>query len=258
MSSDKPSGSGLQTGSGVQTGSSEGLSLSTESLIAIINQTVSSAVGKAVGGVKSHFDKELENQKSRIESSSQDLEKLKTRKKELKSKGNSEQETFNSAIIDLVEQSLKLLSSGCSTAAIPILEKALKDLTFRNKLVQIADKSDAGWKAVEEYLVDDLASDSEDDKKIRKAQARASAAKKKASTKSSSRFRPGSKPYQRYGSGGRQAQYAPSSNVGNFRAQNYNRFSSSGPKTSDLCFACQKPGHWRRNCPGYGGHQSSK
>ena len=89
MSSDKPSGSGIHTGS------TEGLSLSTESLVAIINQTVSSAVGKAVGGVKSHFDKELENQKSLIESSCQDLEKLKTRKKDLKSKGNIEQEAFN-------------------------------------------------------------------------------------------------------------------------------------------------------------------
>ena len=139
-------------------------------------------------------------------------------------------------------------------AAIPILEKALKDLTFRNKLVQIAEKSDAGWKAVEEYLVDD--------KKIRpKHKPELLPQKKKASTKSSSRFRPGSKPYQRYGSGGRQAQYAPSSNVGNFRAQNYNRFSSSGPKTSDLymlrlsktrTLAKKLPGLW------WTPHQSSK
>ena len=175
---DKASGSGSQTGT-------TDVSISTANLVAIINQTVSCAVGKAVGGVKSLFDKELENQKSLIEFSCQDLEKLKARKKGLKTQGNREQESFNSAIIDLIEQSLKLFNSGCTTAAIAVLEKALKDLNFRNKLVQIADKSDAGWKAEEEYLVDDLASDSEDDKRIRKAQAIASAAKKKAATKSS-------------------------------------------------------------------------
>ena len=39
----------------------------------------------------------------------------------------------------------------------------------RQKLIRIADKSSDGWKVVEEYLSDELASDSADDKRLRKA-----------------------------------------------------------------------------------------
>ena len=37
---------------------------------------------------------------------------------------------------------------------------------------KIADKCSAGWKTVQEYLSDDLASDSEDDKKLKAEEAR--------------------------------------------------------------------------------------
>ena len=73
----------------------------------------------------------------------------------------------------------------------PLLEEALKEVKKRNKLIKLADKSEAGWLAIDEYIADDLASDSDDDKKIRKAQARAVAKKKGQSAKSRS------KPYQR-------------------------------------------------------------
>ena len=43
----------------------------------------------------------------------------------------------------------------------------------RQKLIKIADKNRNGWLVVQEYESDDLASDSEDEKKIRKAKAAA-------------------------------------------------------------------------------------
>ena len=39
----------------------------------------------------------------------------------------------------------------------------------RQKLIRIADKSVDGWKVVDEYVSDDLASGSEDDKRLRRA-----------------------------------------------------------------------------------------
>ena len=49
--------------------------------------------------------------------------------------------------------------------------KSIKeDIEKRNKLLKIVHKSIAGWGTVEECLSDDLASDSEDDCKIKAAE----------------------------------------------------------------------------------------
>ena len=53
------------------------------------------------------------------------------------------------------------------------LKAASKAIKRRNKLIRIADKSEAGWAKVDEYLSDKVASDSEDEKKIRAAEQRA-------------------------------------------------------------------------------------
>ena len=49
------------------------------------------------------------------------------------------------------------------------LNAASKAITRRNRLIRIADKSEAGWAAVDEYLSDEVASGSGDEKKIRAA-----------------------------------------------------------------------------------------
>ena len=43
----------------------------------------------------------------------------------------------------------------------------------RIKLIRIADKSELGWETVNQYEVDELASDSEDDKRIYRSERRA-------------------------------------------------------------------------------------
>ena len=56
--------------------------------------------------------------------------------------------------------------------------RALASIQKRQKLIKLADKSEAGWLAVDEYESDELADDSEDDKKIRRAQDKAVRKKK--------------------------------------------------------------------------------
>ena len=53
------------------------------------------------------------------------------------------------------------------------LNAASKAIKLRNKLIGIADKYEAGWAAVDEYLSDEVASGSADVKKIRTAEQRA-------------------------------------------------------------------------------------
>lgn len=43
---------------------------------------------------------------------------------------------------------------------------------FRLKLIRIADKSDCGWKTVNEYVADELAENSEDEKRLYRSEQR--------------------------------------------------------------------------------------
>ena len=53
------------------------------------------------------------------------------------------------------------------------MEELRKSLRHRQKIIKLADKSEAGWLEVKEYQREELASDSEDEKRIKKAQERA-------------------------------------------------------------------------------------
>jgi len=53
-----------------------------------------------------------------------------------------------------------------------------KSLRHHQKMIKLADKSKASWLAVKEYQTEELASDSEDEKRIKKAQERALKKKK--------------------------------------------------------------------------------
>ena len=72
-----------------------------------------------------------------------------------------------------MEVLIPLIQKGSISRATKLVKNMIEDLQKRNKLIKIANKSPAGWNTVQEYLSDSLASDSEGNKKLKVAEARA-------------------------------------------------------------------------------------
>ena len=94
----------------------------------------------------------------------------------------------------------------------------------------MADKSKAGWKLVEQYQMDEVASDEEDDKTIKKAEKRALALiaeerEKKRKVKKDT--------------------FGKTTDRDRFR--NAPRRDGKS-KEHDLCFRCGRKGHWSSDC----------
>ena len=109
---------------------------------------------------------------------------------------------------------------------------AVDMLTYRQKLIQMADRSELGWRVVHEYESNPLLEDSEDEKRVYKAEARANRklkAKKAKRAKTSRVW-----PYK--GGGSHTASVAQTNSV--------------AVQKPGLCFHWGKPGHWRKECPG--------
>ena len=89
---------------------------------------------------------------------------------------------FNAELLDEV----KTITEDLQTQ--DTIKRTIKLIERRQKLIKLADKSEAGWLAVDEYESDELAEDSADEKRIRKAQDKA-VRKKFQMAKSASRSR---------------------------------------------------------------------
>ena len=111
---------------------------------------------------------------------------------QVKKKGHEHQYRFNcgveeaisSAQVDLIK--IKPLDPSERTALKETeakLDKGRKALATRQKHIKIADRSDNGWSTVGHYQEDPLASDTEDEKEIERAEIRAEKEAKKEAEK---------------------------------------------------------------------------
>ena len=116
----------------------------------------------------------------------------------------------------------------------------------RQKLILLADKSKFGWKTVKEYSQHELAENSDDEKKIYRAEARAAKNSKKSFAN-----RPRPRNYASASQNSYPAMGAPIPTVisrGSGPSQ-LSRPISTQRASPGMCFACGKPGHWRSSCP---------
>ena len=114
-------------------------------------------------------------------------------------------------------------------------------MTEMQKHILLADKSDFGWSLIREYKRNDLPEDSDDDRKIIRAEARA-----RTQAEQSGRLK--SRPTNRSESTALTTVAAAASSQ--CSGKPFPIVQTRAPQAKPgFCFACNKPGHWRAQCP---------
>ena len=150
---------------------------------------------------------------------------------DLKGKGNRHQFQFCKTIETKFEKVSECIKRKDLNKAVDYIEEGKKLISKRKKLIKLADREN--WATVNEYVSDDMASDSEDEKRINRAK-RAAAAKLEKEKRSRRRS-------------------ATSRSRNNFPS-NYFTNNTSQPRSlrtnqSKICWGCGRHGHFYSDCP---------
>ena len=164
----------------------------------------------------------------------------------LQSKGNQNQLDHANEVLLAIKLAEEYILDGDQENALEKIGAAKKSLEKRIKHIRLADKSPNGWNFIAEYVADDLASDSEDEKRIKRAESEATK-KRKFFLEQAARKR--SKPESQLPS--------TSSTTGKQFFRGPAGPSRKSFRYEDRCFACGQEGHWRTNCPGLPGSKRS-
>ena len=97
-----------------------------------------------------------------------------------RNKGNKQQYEFNLEQLAKLEEAKSLLEIGSVRRLTKKIDEVISDIQKRNKLIRLADRSAGGWMTVQEYMPDELASDSDDSRKMHEAENRATKKRKLA------------------------------------------------------------------------------
>ena len=183
-----------------------------------------------------------------------------------KRKANEDQHKFNCEVTEVLndcKMEIEGKENVNSSNLMNLLSEGTSLLQKRQKLIVLADKSEHGWRTAIEYKRDDLASDSDDEKRIWKANARAGRIHKTSRRGTGRRFgmltgnrdkRSNAYGYHGSGSGSfQQVQaFGHGNNVGSnssFRRFGGNLAASTVTTRDRPCWKCGSLDHWQANCP---------
>ena len=180
---------------------------------------------------------------------------------EFKKKGHERQFLFNDEVKDKMENATAAMqkvdpSTKTSREALDEAKKELEEgiqlIAQRQKLIRLADRSEYGWDAVNEYEKDQLAEDDDDAKRLEKAE---KAAEQKAFKKRRAAAHGGGRGRSRRPNALPVAQKISPPSIGAVlppvMAQRLQPRGSAyrPPKIPGPCFHCLKMGHLKANCP---------
>ena len=133
-----------------------------------LKEIMAKVLEQANNNTKRLLDDKLPEPKS---NKRQKLEKIK-----LNSKANQQQMDFQQQVIEIFERTENRLQKQKLDEAIDLIDQGKKLCFGRIKLIRLADRD--GWSVANAYQSDDLASDTDDDKRIIRA-TRSAARKRK-------------------------------------------------------------------------------
>ncbi|CAH3176092.1 unnamed protein product [Porites lobata] len=153
--------------------------------MASVTMQISSLIDSRFDNFKKQF---TEENSSSVEAA---VKRAKRARFVFQSKGNEQQFEHAESVLDKLESAKGALNANAISKAKTAIEEGIALVTKRMKVIKIADKSQYSWATVQEYLSDELASDSEDEKRLfrseRRAEKKVKDSKKKRSQNSTYR-----------------------------------------------------------------------